>query len=161
MRSIPNDCGTLVGGVVPAKRSEDASKLIQAGSGVWSERVAKYDRLLSDLNTSKENDIWKSSEGLVVMVFGPDNGLVAASDCEMFVVTRGASSLDTIKVDSMFATAPADPAAITVKDAVPTSRASGVPESVPVFPSIKSQEGFSIKEYSRLPESELNVVGAN
>ena len=94
-------------------------------------------------------------------MFGPDSGPAADRACEMLAFTLGPLSLDTIRVDSMFATAPADPAAVTVKDAVPTSRAPGVPESVPVFPSIDSQEGFLIKEYDRLLESDLKVVDAS
>jgi hypothetical protein len=50
----------LVGGVVPAKRKEDASKLIHAGSGVWSERVAKYDNFFAESKKFEGKDISKS-----------------------------------------------------------------------------------------------------
>jgi hypothetical protein len=79
----------------------------------------------------------------------------------MFATTLGLSSFVTSSSDSMFATTPSCPVAVTVKEAEPTSRAPGVPDNVPVFPSIDSQAGLSFKEYEGLPESVLKVVDAN
>ena len=92
---------------------------------------------------------------------GPDNGPAADKTCEIFATTLGLSSFVTSSSDSIFATAPAWPAAVIVKEAEPTSRAPGVPDNAPVFSLTDSQAGLPFREYERLPESELKVVDAN
>lgn len=70
-------------------------------------------------------------------------------------------SLETINLESMLATAPAEPAAAIVKDASPTSFVRGIPDSIRLLLSSDSHEGPETKEYCNRSESLAKVVGAN
>jgi hypothetical protein len=148
--------------VVPAKCSVEASKLIQAGNGVRSERSAIYDNeLLLAMKVSDGNEMLKGFEGPMLTVRGPESWPACESTSVMFTCALVPVSFATSSLDTMFATAPAEPAAAIVMKISPASFACGVPESVRLLLSSDSHEGPATREYCSLSESLWKVVGAN
>ena len=81
---------------MPANVLEEKSKLIHAGSGVQSERNAKYDNATPPaLKMSEGNDMPNGFDGLRVTVSGPEISPTADNGAEMSSVVIGASLCKT------------------------------------------------------------------